>query len=82
MNGSDDEAKALEGKVHGDIGKASLFVRKVVVTGSVELSIEKALVKSAAIYPFIESLNKSLIIQAGQTASLRRMCLEQNQFVD
>ena len=46
LNGSDDEAKALEGKVQGVIEKASLFVRKVVVTDSVKLSIEKALVKA------------------------------------
>ena len=71
LNGSDDEAKALEGKVQGVIEKASLFVRKVVVTDSVKLSTEKALVKSAAIYPYIESLNKSFIIQAGQNCFVK-----------
>ena len=67
---TDDEAKALDGKVQAIIEKASLFVRKVVVTDSVKLSIEKALVKSSAIYPYIENLNKSFIIQAGQTCFL------------
>ena len=71
LNGSDDDAKALEGKVQGVIEKASLFVRKVVVTDSVKLSIEKALVKSAAIYPYIESLNKSFNIQAGQNCFVK-----------
>ena len=49
MRGTDDEAKALDGKVQAIFEKASLFVRKVVVTDSVKLSIEKALVKSSAI---------------------------------
>ena len=66
MKGTDDEAKAFDGEVQAIIEKASLFVRKVVVTDSVKLSIEKALVKSSAIYPYIENLNKSFIIQAGQ----------------
>ena len=66
MRGMDEEAKALDGKVQAVIEKASLFVRKVVVTDSVKLSIEKALAKSPAIYPYIESLSKSFIIQAGQ----------------
>ena len=71
MNGTDDEAKALDGKVQAIIEKASLFVRKVVVTDSVKLSIEKALVKSSAIYPYIENLNKSYIIQAGQNCFVK-----------
>ena len=37
----------------------------------IELSIEKALVKSAAIYPYIESLNKSFGIQAGQNCFVK-----------
>ena len=71
MNGTDDEAKALDGKVQAIIEKASLFVRKVVVTDSVKLSIEKALVKSSAIYPYIENLSKSYIIQAGQNCFVK-----------
>ena len=35
------------------------------------LSIEKALVKSSAIYPYIENLNKSIIIQAGQNCFVK-----------
>ena len=66
-----DEAKALDGKVQAIIEKDSLFVRKVVVTDSVKLSIEKALLKSSAIYPYIEYLNKSFIIQAGQNCSVK-----------
>ena len=66
LKGTDDEAKALDGKVQSVFEKASLFVRKVVVTDSVKLSFEKALLKSCAIYPSIESLNKNFIIQAGQ----------------
>ena len=65
MKGTDDEIRALDGKVQAIIENASLFVRKVVATDSVKLSIEKALVKSSAIYPYIENLNKSFIIQAG-----------------
>ena len=48
MKGTDDEAKVLDGKVQAIIEKAPLFVRKVVVTDSVKLSIEKALVKISA----------------------------------
>ena len=44
MKESDHEAKAFDGKVQANIGKASVFVRKVVFTDSVKLSIEKALV--------------------------------------
>ena len=41
-------------------------MRKVAVTDSVKLSIEKSLLKNSAIYPYIKNLNKSFIIQAGQ----------------
>ena len=41
LKGTDDEAKALDGKVQSVIEKASLFVTKVVVTDSVKLSFEK-----------------------------------------
>ena len=66
LKGIDDEAKALDGKVQAIIEKASLFVRKVVVTDSLKLSIEKALLKRSALDPYIENLNKNFIIQAGQ----------------
>ena len=69
LKGTDDEAKVLDGKVQSVIEKASLFVRKLVVTDSVKLSFEKALLKSCAIYPYIESLSKSFFIQAGQNCS-------------
>ena len=71
MRGTDEEAKALYGKVQAVIEKASLFVRKVVVTDSVKLSIEKALANSPAIYPYIESLSKTFIIQAGQNCFVK-----------
>ena len=48
------------------IEKASLFVNKVVLSDSVKMSNERALSKSPAAYPYIENLNKSFIIQAGQ----------------
>ena len=41
------------------------------MTDSVKLSIERALLKSEAIYPYIESLNKSFIIQAGQNCFIK-----------
>ena len=65
MKGTDDEAKALDGKVQATFAKTSLFVRKVVVTDRVELSNEKTLINSSAFYPYIENLNKIFIIQAG-----------------
>ena len=71
LKGTDDEAKVLDGKVQSVIEKASLFVRKVVVTDSVKLSFEKAFLKSCAIYRYIESLNKSFIIQAGQNCFIK-----------
>ena len=46
--------------------RASLFVNKVVLSDAVKISIGRALTKSPAVYPYIESLNKSFIIQAGQ----------------
>ena len=55
VKGMDEEANPLDGKVKAVVEKASLFVRKVVVTDLVKLSIEKALVKSPAIYPYTES---------------------------
>ena len=61
---TDDEDKPLDGKLQAIIEKASLFVRKVVVTDGVKMSIEKILVKSSAFGPYIEKLNKSFIIQA------------------
>ena len=48
------------------IEKASLFVNKVVHPDFVTVSIERALTKSPAVYPYTASLNKSLHIQAGQ----------------
>ena len=71
LKGTDDDAKNLDGKILAIVEKASLFVRKVVVTDSVKLSIERALLKSDAIYPYIESLNKSFIIQAGQNCFIK-----------
>ena len=53
LKATDDEAKALDGKVQSVIEKASLFVKTVVVTNSVTLSFEKALLKSCDIYPYI-----------------------------
>ena len=53
------------------IEKASLFVRKITVTESVRLSIERALLKAPARYPYIESLCKSFIMQSGQNSFVR-----------
>ena len=53
------------------IEKASLFVNKVVFSDSVKVSIERALTKSPAVYPYIENLNKSFIIQAGQNCFVK-----------
>ena len=48
-----------------------MFVRKITVTESVQLSIEKALLKSPARYPYIESLCKSFIMQSGQNSFVK-----------
>ena len=50
------------------IEKASKFVRKITDTESIRLSIEKALLKSPARYPYIKSLCKSFIMQSGQNS--------------
>ena len=71
LKGTDEEAKAHDGNVLAIVEKASLFVRKVVVTDSVKLSIERALVKRDAMYPYIESLNKRFIIQTGQNCFIK-----------
>ena len=71
MKGTDEEAKTLDGKVQAVIERVSLFVRKVVVTDGVKLSFEKALAKGPAIYPYIESLSKSFINQAGQNCFVK-----------
>ena len=41
------------------------------MTDSVKLSIERALVKSDAIYPYTENLNKRFIIQSGQNCFIK-----------
>ena len=51
--------------------KTSLFVNKIVLSDSVRVSIEKALLKSDAVYPFNENLNKSFLFQAGQNFYLK-----------
>ena len=53
------------------IEKASLFVNKVVLSDSVKVSIDRALTKSPAVYPYIESLTKSFIIQARQNCFVK-----------
>ena len=74
------------------IERASLFVNKVVLSDAVKVRIERALTKIAAVYPYIESLNKSFIIKAGQrcfvkenvfgTEPVRRLilCMVRNKF--
>ena len=53
------------------IERASVFVNKIVLSDSVKVSIEKALLKNDAVYPYIESLNKSFNIQAGQNCFVK-----------
>ena len=53
------------------VEKASIFVRKVTLTESVKLSIERAFLKAPARYPYIESLSKSYIIQSGQNSFVK-----------
>ena len=53
------------------IERASLFVMKLIVKDSVRLSIEKALLNAPAHYPYIEMMNKSFIIQAGQNSFVK-----------
>ena len=74
------------------IERASLFVNKIVLSDSVKLSIERALTKSCAVYPYIENTTKSFIIQSGQncfvkenifgTDPIRRvtLCMVRNRF--
>ena len=74
------------------IERASLFVNKIVLSETVKLSIERALTKSCAVYPYIESTTKSFIIQSGQncfvkenifgTEPIRRitLCMVRNRF--
>ena len=63
----DDAKKSFTAVVE----KASIFVRKVTLTESVKLSIERALLKAPARYPYIESLCKSYIIQSGQNSFVK-----------
>ena len=53
------------------IEKASLFVNKVVLSDSFKISLAATLTKSLPVYPYIESLNKSFIIQAGQNCFVK-----------
>ena len=53
------------------IGKASLFLTKLIVKDSVRLSIEKALLSAPAHYPYIEMMNKSFIIEAGSNSFVK-----------
>ena len=82
MKRTDEEAKARDGNVQAVIKKASLIVRKVVVTDSVKLSIEKAPTKSPAIYPYIESLSKSFLVQAGENCFGKENFLERSPSTD
>ena len=50
------------------IERASLFETKLTLKDSVRLSIEKALINAPAHYPYIEMMDKSFIIQAGQNS--------------
>ena len=74
------------------IEKASLFVNKIVLSDTVKLSIERALTKSCAVYPYIENSTKSFIIQSGQNCFVKEnifgtepiprltMCMVRNRF--
>ena len=74
------------------IERASLFVNKVGLSDAVKVSIERALTKRPAVYPYIESLNKSFIIQAGQNCFVKEnifgtepvlrltLCMVRNKF--
>ena len=68
LMGQGDDAKK---KFTAVVEKASIFVRKVTLTESVKLSIERALLKAPARYPYIESLCKSFIIQSGQNSFVK-----------
>ena len=68
LMGLGDDAKK---KFTAVVEKASIFVRKVTLTESVKLSIERALLKAPARYPYIESLCKSFIIQSGQNSFVK-----------
>ena len=78
LKGTDEDAKALDGKVQAVIEKASLFVRKVVLTDSVKLSIKKALVKSPAIHPNIESLSKASYFKLDKPVLWKIILLERS----
>ena len=61
-----DEVKSLdENPPVVVIEKSSLFVNKIVSSHTVKLSTERALTKSSAVYPYIKSSTKSIIIQFG-----------------
>ena len=51
-----------------EIVSANLFVRKMTVTDTVFTSIERALLKSPAIYEYTEVLPKTFVIPAGQNS--------------
>ena len=53
------------------IEKASLFVDKIVLSDTVKLSIERALTKGCAVYPYLENSTKSYIIQSGQNCFVK-----------
>ena len=53
------------------IERGSVFVAKLNLKFSVRLSIEKALLNAPAQCPYIELMNKSFIIQAGQNSFVK-----------
>ena len=53
------------------IERDSVFVTKLILKNSVRLSIEKALINAPALYPYIEMINKSFIIQAGRNGFVK-----------
>ena len=69
---SDDEVSALDKNPPiVVIEKASLLVNKIVLSDSVKVSIKRALLKSCAVYPYIENSTKSFIIQSGQNCFVK-----------
>ncbi len=50
------------------IEKANIFARKISLTDQVKLSVERALLKSPCRYSYIETVQKTFIIPAGQNS--------------
>ena len=54
-----------------------MFVTKLNLKNSVQLSLEKALLNSPAHYPYLEKMNKNFLCEAGENSFVKENVVKQ-----